>query len=212
MKTISSVLQSVGVLFCAVVALVAGIAFATGQGNVTWGTATLSLSDGGACIQTLSDGGFIDGGAFTDGGIQCTDGGVICPCGVCAGDAGIVYNVPQDGGWQAGAAIGVTNSDPVGTEASFKTTCQCFSSVNTANSVFIQLQGSTDVTNPQVWLNYANASFSCTALDGGAAICGSLQYLGNVATWTREQITAVFADGGGPQVADPQCCCTYEAH
>lgn len=191
--------------------LVAGVALATGQGGVTWGPATLVLSDGGVCIQTLGDGGFIDGGAFLDGGIQCTDGGVICPCSVCAGDAGIVYDVFNDGGFQSGGAIGVTNSDPVATETFYKATCQCFSSINTTNSIFLQLQGSTDPTNPQVWLNYPSASASCVALDGGTDKCGNLQYGGDVATWTREQITAVFADGGGPTVADPQCCCTYEA-
>jgi hypothetical protein len=196
------------------------------SGAVTWGTNSYPLPDGAVCEQMVNDGGFADAGfadAGADGGPNqpgtwdggvCADGGTGVDCTACGGTCqlsdggnGPVDGGPVDGGWLPGAPITVgINSDPIPAENSLKATCQCTGTPNNNASITMQIQGSTDPTNPQVWLALPNSSFTVALNDGGVgAASGDLQTQGTVGKWNRLNQTAANGDGG-------LCCCTYEAN
>jgi hypothetical protein len=173
---------------------------------VTWGSQTINFPDGGHGIALGYglDGGWIDGGPLTDGGIQCTDGGGLCiPCGACVGDAGIQIDVPTDGGFAYGGASSTANvqSDPFpATQLANVTCCVCTQPYVTA-TVTAQLLGSND-RNPTAdggqWGVYAGTDAGATASDGGCACLPVVnQGFPAILPWQSEQITSNAPTDGG---------------
>ena len=156
-------------------------------GSVTWGNGAnqITLPDGGICLILGYglDGGWIDGGPLTDGGVfleidggVCADGGLSCQAcsGSCNIDGGPQYTVPQDGGFAYGGASSFTGqSDPFPASYQFNVTGLVS---NTGSGAGIEVAFTADLLGSMdkysradggIWGTYPGTDAGCF-VDGGA--------------------------------------------
>ena len=184
-------------------------------GSVTWGNGAnqINLPDGGVCLILGYglDGGWIDGGPLTDGGIfletdggVCADGGLSCQAcsGTCNVDGGPQYTVPTDGGFAYGGASSFTGqSDPFPANYMFNVTGIVPNSGSGAGievAFTADLLGSNDKyakADGGIWSTYPGTDAGCQ-VDGGPGCTISWAQGMPLLPYESISITSNHSDGG----------------